>query len=77
MTRTIAFTITGGDTLHCASCERRVERALNHLTGVQHVKASVDTQRVVVSLDTARISPGAVQAKLEELGYEARQEGAA
>lgn len=44
MTRTVEFVISSNDTLHCVSCEQRVERALRRLCGVQEVTASVDTQ---------------------------------
>jgi len=71
------FVVTGDDKLHCASCEQRVERALRRLRGVQDVKASVDTQQIVATIDDAQIRPDQVRLKLQELGYQVNVQGSA
>lgn len=77
MTRTVEFVVTGDDKLHCASCEQRVERALRRLRGVQDVKASVDTQHIVATIDDAQVHPDQVRTTLEDLGYEVDAQGGA
>ncbi len=44
MRDTVQFSITGEQTIHCASCEARIERALRRVAGVQDVRANADTQ---------------------------------
>lgn len=70
MTRTIEFTVTGEQTLHCVGCGQRVGNALRRLPGVQDVRASSQTQRVAVTIRPDQVEPGQVQAKLQQLGYE-------
>jgi Cu+-exporting ATPase len=74
VTHTIEFTITGGQTLHCEGCERRVSTALSHIKGIQDVRASAQTQRVAVTIHPSQIAPEQVQAKLEQMGYEVTPE---
>ncbi len=76
MTRMIEFAVTGEQKIHCAGCEERIGNALRRLAGIQDVKASAQTQRVVVTIDLTQVRPDQVQAKLEQLGYQVRsQEG--
>jgi copper chaperone CopZ len=70
MAQTIAFVVTGEEKMHCAGCEQRVGNALRRLAGVQAVRASADTQQVVVTFDPAQLRPEQVRAKLEQIGYE-------
>ncbi len=70
MIRGVDFTVTGEEKIHCAGCEQRIANALRRLPGVQDVQASAQSQRVVVKLDPAQISPEQVRAKLKELGYQ-------
>lgn len=44
MPRTVEFTVTGAQRIHCAGCEERIRRALRRLPGIQEVQASADTQ---------------------------------
>ncbi len=71
MSDTVQFSITGEQTIHCASCEARIERALRRVSGVQQVRASADTQQVVATIDPEQVSPEQVRRKLADLGYEA------
>lgn len=71
MTETIDLTVTGGQPIHCASCEQRIGLGLRRLPGVQSVRASSRTQRVVVALDPAQVNAEQVRAKLDQLGFAA------
>jgi len=70
MMDTVELMVTGEQKIHCGGCEQRIANALRRLGGVQHVRASADTQRVVVAVDTAQIAPGELRARLAALGYE-------
>ncbi len=72
MSDTVQFSITGEHTIHCASCEARVERALRRVAGVQDVRANADTQQVAATIDPTQVTPEQVRAKLTALGYEAQ-----
>ncbi len=71
MSDTVQFSITGEQTIHCASCEVRIERALRRVAGVQDVRANADTQQVAATIDSDQVTPEQVQATLTALGYEA------
>ena len=71
MAQTLDFTVTGADKIHCAGCERRIDKALRRLPGVQDVRASHETQRVRVTIDSAQLDVERVQAKLREIGFDA------
>ena len=75
MARIVEFVVTGEDKLHCAGCEQRVGNAMRRLAGVQDVRASAETQQVVVTIDPAQVSPEQVREKLEQLGYEVTPQG--
>lgn len=74
MGRTVNFTVTGEEKIHCAACEQRIANALRRLSGIQDVQASAQSQRVVVKLDPAQISPEQVRTKLQHLGYQVASE---
>lgn len=71
MAQIIDFQVTGPQTIHYASCEQRIGRALKRVPGVESVDASAQTQRVAVTIDPSQVRPEQVWAKLEQLGYEA------
>ncbi len=70
MIRTIQFTVTGKQKIHCAGCELRIDTVLRRVSGVRDVQASAGTQRLVVKINPAQVSREQVQEKLAELGYE-------
>ncbi len=74
MGRTVDFTVTGEEKIHCAGCEQRIANALRRLPGIQDVQANAQSQRVVVKLDPAQISPEQVRTKLKQLGYQVAPE---
>jgi len=75
MTHALKFMVTGETKLHCAGCEQRVGNALRYLAGVQDVRASAQTQQVVVTFDPAQVSPEQVRAQLEQIGYQVTPPG--
>jgi len=77
MTQTAQFTVTGEQKIHCEGCEQRIGRALKRLDGVGGVEASADSQRVVVEYDPEKLSTDELRDRLDFLGYEADEEGAA
>lgn len=70
MARTLDFTVIGEETLHCASCEQRVDKALRRVPGVQAVQANSETQRIRVTIDPAELDAEQVREKLRQIGYE-------
>jgi copper chaperone CopZ len=72
MAQTLEFVVTGEEKMHCAGCEQRVSNALLRLPGVQEVRASAATQHVLVTLDPSQVGAEQVQARLEQLGYQAK-----
>ena len=65
----VEFTVTGEPTIHCSGCEQRIGNALRRLSGVQDVRASAQSQRVVASIDVTQVSADQLRAKLEQIGY--------
>ncbi len=70
MTQTLAFTVTGEQTIHCSGCEERISKALHRLPGIHEVQASSQTQRVVVTINPDRANSDQVRSKLEQMGYQ-------
>lgn len=54
----------------CGACEQRIQRALAQVAGVVRSAADHRAARVNVVLDPARTSAQAVQARIEQAGYE-------
>ena len=72
MAQTLEFVVMGEAKMHCAGCEQRVSNALRRLPGVQEVQANATTQQVRVTVDPSQVGAEQVQAKLEQLGYQAK-----
>ena len=53
----------------CGGCENAVKRAVGLLPGVAEVTASHRDHRVVVTFDPALVTPAAIEAKIDALGY--------
>ncbi len=53
----------------CASCVRRVERALTKVEGVNQANVNLATERASVTYDPARVTVPDLQAAVEKAGY--------
>jgi copper chaperone CopZ len=54
----------------CGGCEHAVKRALQQIDGVEKVTASHSANRVGVTFDAAKVTPGLLKERIEALGYE-------
>jgi copper chaperone CopZ len=70
MAMNLEFTVTGGQTIHCASCEERISRMLTRIPGVDVVNVSAEDQRISVLADPKRVTQQKVQAELRKIGYD-------
>ncbi len=69
-TKEIVLDVEG---MTCASCVRRVEKALESMPGVEEATVNLMARRARVSLDPAgAASPGALVGAVDRIGYEAR-----
>lgn len=62
----VTFQVTG---MTCASCVRRVERALSKLDGVDEANVNLATEKARVSFDPAQVSIADLKARIERAGY--------
>jgi P-type Cu+ transporter len=65
-TQQLELPITG---MTCASCVRRVEKALSKTAGVEAASVNIATEQATVSFDPAQTSPAQLQAAVEGAGY--------
>jgi P-type Cu+ transporter len=65
-TQQLELPITG---MTCASCVRRVEKALSKTAGVEAASVNIATEQATVSYDPAQTSPAQLQAAVEGAGY--------
>jgi len=56
----------------CASCVKRVEKALTHVPGVAQAQVNLATERALVSYDPDSAQPQALVDAVVKMGYEAR-----
>ncbi len=68
-TSEVAFPVTG---MTCASCVRRIEKALNKVDGVQVASVNLATEKATVVYDPSVASPRQMQAAVEKAGYGVR-----
>src|SRR5687767_9425201 len=69
-TQEITFPVTG---MTCASCVRRIEKALNKVEGVEQANVNLATEKATVSFDPAVVTPAQMQAAVERAGYGVRE----
>src|SRR6185295_2730818 len=62
----IELPITG---MTCASCVRRVEKALQRVPGVEAASVNLATEQAAVSYNPAQVAPAQLQAAVENAGY--------
>ncbi len=75
MYKSVTFEVIGDQSLHCESCERRVERLLKPLQGVSKVRAQARNQLIDVLFDTAVLEAATIAERLSQAGYETRVGG--
>jgi copper chaperone CopZ len=63
----VEFRVNG---MTCGGCEHRIQRALAQVEGVVRSAADHRAARVKIIFDPARTSAQAVQARIEQAGYE-------
>jgi len=69
MFKSVAFRVIGDQKLHCVSCEQRVVRILNCLTGIRQVRADAPSQRIEVLFDSDELEESIIVERLGQLGY--------
>jgi copper chaperone CopZ len=68
MTETLHLKVTG---MTCGGCENAVKKALMKLTGVEKVGASHASEAVTVDYEPELVTPSAIRASIDALGYQA------
>ncbi|HLG72930.1 MAG TPA: heavy metal translocating P-type ATPase [Chloroflexota bacterium] len=66
----VAVAVTG---MTCASCVRRVEKALTRVPGVQEASVNLATERATVSFDPTQTGLAELKAAVEKAGYGLRE----
>lgn len=69
MLKSLNLNVIGDQRLNCASCEQRVVRVLNTLSGILQVRADASQQRIEVLYDAAQLQESAIVERLGLLGY--------
>ncbi|MED4585860.1 heavy metal translocating P-type ATPase [Brevibacillus choshinensis] len=71
MTMRQTYQVTG---MTCAACASRIEKILTKTNGVIEVQVSLTTNKARVAYDDQQIDDGAIIARIEKLGYQAKLE---
>jgi copper chaperone len=66
MAESLQLTVTG---MTCGGCENAVKRAVSKLPGVGAVSADHRANLVGVEFDPAQVTPQAIRAEIEAIGY--------
>src|SRR5215510_8507124 len=69
-TREITLPVTG---MTCASCVRRIEKALGRVEGVDQANVNLATEKATVRYDPSVATPAQMQAAVEKAGYAVRE----
>src|SRR5215213_6478626 len=69
-TQEVTFPVVG---MTCASCVRRIEKALNKVDGVEQASVNLATEKATVRYDSAVTSTAQMQAAVEKAGYGVRE----
>jgi Cd2+/Zn2+-exporting ATPase len=62
--------------MDCSDCVTVLEHSLNRIEGVLDVKASYTAQRIFIEFDSKTISRGAIERRIQGLGYQIPRGGA-
>jgi len=63
----ICLTVSG---MSCSHCENSVKKAVGALNGVDSVKVDLESKKVYVEYDPARVSLDAIEKAIEDQGYD-------
>src|SRR5438067_6329205 len=69
-TQEITLPVTG---MTCASCVRRIEKALGRVGGVEQAHVNLATEKATVVYDSSVATPAQMQAAVEKAGYGVRE----
>ena len=69
-TKEITLPVTG---MTCASCVRRIEKALAKVDGVQDASVNLATERAKVTYDADAVTLEQMKAAVEKVGYGVRE----
>ena len=67
--QTLSFDVSG---MTCGGCTGSVQRALSKIDGVVQADVTLRPGVATVVVDTARVTPGQLEAAITELGYAAK-----
>jgi len=67
MSTTVTLPVQG---MTCASCVARIERSLQHVSGVENARANLATENVTVTYDPTTVTTDTMASVLHEQGYE-------
>ncbi len=67
--QTLKFDVNG---MTCGGCTGSVKRALSKIDGVSHVDVALQPGWATLEADTARVTPGQIEAAISRLGYQAK-----
>jgi copper chaperone len=67
MSESLQLTVTG---MTCGGCENAVKRAVSKLAGVESVTADHHAGLVGIEFDPAQVTPLAIRAEIEAVGYD-------
>ncbi len=56
--------------ISCGHCKDSIEGGLAAIPGIERVSVDIDKKEVDLSFDPAVVSPSAIDAGIEDLGYE-------
>src|SRR3989344_2530305 len=61
--------------MHCASCAKTIEMAVNRLIGIKSVQVNFGSETLLVEYDEAQIGPKDMAKTVKEVGYELKESG--
>jgi len=67
--QTLKFDVHG---MTCGGCTGSVQRVLSKIDGVSHVDVTLEPGSATLEVDTARVTPGQIEAAISGLGYQAK-----
>ena len=72
MFKSITFEVVGAEQIVCDGCEKRIEKLLKGVQGVDTVHASMKNQRIAVLFDGTRLNAAVIEERLTRAGYQIR-----